>query len=64
MSTSPKKRKLKTLYISQKFEIIAMRKDGASWVKIAQEKKINESTVRSIYAKKKKTQELKVRTQN
>ena len=24
---------------------MAMRKDGASWVKIAQEKKINESTV-------------------
>ena len=31
---------------------MAMRKDGASWVKIAQEKKMNESTVRSIYAKK------------
>ena len=64
MSTSPKKRKLKTLTISQKLEIIEMRENGASWVKIAQEKKINESTVRSIYAKKKKTQELKVRTQN
>ena len=43
---------MKILYINQKLDIMAMREDAASWVKFAQEKKINKSTVRSIYAKK------------
>ena len=64
MSLSPKKeknkpnrkprspRKLQTRTVTQKLEIIEMRDNGARWSKIAQEKEISESTVRSIYGKK------------
>ena len=61
MSTNPKKKKTKTdgkpprkvqvWTVTEKLEVIAMRDEGASCVKIAQEKGMNESTVRSIYAK-------------
>ena len=53
MSPSPKKkRSTKWLTLSEKLEVIAMRENGAKWAKIASDKKINESTVRSIFAKK------------
>ena len=47
-----KGQKLKTQTITQKLEIIEMRDNGASWIKIANDKGINESTVRGIYKKK------------
>ena len=59
MTKSPKKTKNKEKAksrrlwtLNEKLEIIDMRDNGASWTKIAQEKNMAESTVRSIYAKK------------
>ena len=58
MSSCPKKTKdkpkrtLKKWTVSEKLEIIEKRDNGAGWTKIAQEKGMSESTVRSIYAQK------------
>ena len=61
MSSCPKKtkdksgkppRQLKKWTVTQKLEIIDLRDNGAGWTKIAQDKGMSESTVRSIYAKK------------
>ena len=53
MAPSPKKkRSTKWLTLSEKLELIAMTENGAKWAKIASDKKVNESTIRSIYAKK------------
>ena len=55
MAPSPKKdkkRSTKWLTLSEKLEIITMRENGAKWSKIASDKKVNESTIRSIFAKK------------
>ena len=56
MSPSPKKdkpkRKLQTRTVTEKLEIIEMRENGASWIKIAQDKGMNEASVRTIYRKK------------
>ena len=55
---SPKKTKnkapmkLKKYSVSEKLEIIEMRDNGASQIKIAQEKGMNESLVRGIYRNK------------
>ena len=59
MSPSPKKTKKKRdvkqqkkWSVTQKLEVIEMRDNGARWIKIAQEKGMSESTVRTIYAQK------------
>ena len=63
MSPSPKKakkkpnitgktRKVQTWSVTQKLEVIEMRENGAKWVRIALEKGMDESTARSIYAKR------------
>ena len=58
MMKSQKKRKKtakRTLWtLSQRLEVIEMRDNGASWVKIAHEKQMNEATARSIYKEKDK----------
>ena len=58
MAKSPKKEKKKEKRMlwtfSQRLEVIEMRENGASWVKIAQEKKMKEATARSIYKEKDK----------
>ena len=63
MSPSPKKKKKRTLtkpvkeiwdYYNSKLEIIELRDNGARWIKIAQDKGLSESTVRTIYAQKNK----------
>ena len=59
MSSNPKKTKdkpkgppqqLKKWTVTQKLEVIELRDNGAGWTKIAQDKGMSESTVRSIYA--------------
>ena len=56
MSPSPKKKKPKHLWtLTERLRIIEMRDNGAAWVKIAQEMKTNESSIRTIYANKDKT---------
>ena len=56
MSLSPKKKqkreKYKTCSLNEKLQIIEMKDNGASWAKIAREKGLNPSTIRSIYAMK------------
>ena len=53
MSPSPKKKKPKHLWtLIERLRIIEMRDNGATWVKIAQEMKTNESSIRTIYANK------------
>ena len=58
MSPSPKKKKrtltkpVQQITIAQKLEIIELRDNGARWIKIAQDKGLSESTVRTIYAQK------------
>ena len=54
MSPSPKKKKrtltkpVQQITIAQKLEIIELRDNGARWIKIAQDKGLSESTVRTI----------------
>ena len=38
--------------VTQKHEVINSRDSGARWIKIAQDKGMSESTVRTIYAQK------------
>ena len=43
---------VKNWSITQKLEVIEMRDDGTRLIKIAQDKGMGESTVRTIYAQK------------
>ena len=59
MARSPKKKAKKDvktrkwLTLNQKLELINMRdKEKKTWTQIAQEKDLNESTVRTVYSKK------------
>ena len=61
MSSSPKKTKKKPngkpktqtkWSVTQKLEVIDLRDSGARWIKIAQDKGMSESTVRTIYAQR------------
>ena len=59
MSPSPKKKRKRTVVnpvkqitIAQKLEVIEKRDNGARWIKMALDKGMSESTVRTIYAQK------------
>ena len=53
MASKEKKKTTKHVWtLAEKLEIIKLRDEGASWVKIAQEKKTNESSIRTIYKNK------------
>ena len=57
MAPAPEKnkKKNKAWTSSDELEVISMRDDrGLTWTKIAHEKDMHETTVRSIYAKKEK----------
>ena len=53
MASKEKKKTTKHVWtLAEKLEMIKLRDEGASWVKIAQEKKTNESSIRTIYKNK------------
>ena len=62
-STSKKDKKQRNhLTIQEKLEIIELRNNGASFAKIAREKSMNESSIRTIYEKREKTAQIGIKT--
>ena len=62
-STSKKDKKQRNhLTIQEKLEIIELRNNGASFAKIARDKGMNESSIRTIYEKREKTAQIGIKT--